>query len=177
MRAEDLRRRMGHLPDGLLRHIDRVVGEALVLAEAHGLDADHVALAAQGHDLARATPPDQLLRLALELGLNVSDVDRADPILLHGPVGAELLAREYGIEEPGVLRAARYHTTSYPGLGSLESVVFLADKLEPDKLRRDDALRPVRERALADLDDGVRAMVDLLTKRAVERGWALHPWL
>ena len=177
MRAENLRRRMDALPAGLLRHIDRVVAEAMPLAEAHGLDPDLVALAAQGHDIARATPPANLLRLAVHLGIDIGEIERDTPLLLHGPVGAALLARDHGIDNAAVLEAARCHTTARAGLGAIERVVFLADKFEPNKRRRDPALQRARELAFHDLDAGMLAVLDLLTERAIEQGWALHPWM
>lgn len=177
MRADELRRRMDGLPKGLLRHIDRVVAEAALLAEAHGIDPGRVALAAQGHDIARATPPAELLRLAAGFGLDVTDVDRAAPILLHGPVGGELLAREHGVDDDAAIRAARYHTTACAEMGAVERIIFIADKVEPQKRRGDRALQRARELARHDLDAALLALLDLQTARAVERGWALHPWL
>ena len=177
MRAEELRRRMDALPAGLLRHIDRVVAEAMPLAEAHGIDPDLVALAAQGHDIARAMPPDDLLRLAGDLGIDIGEIERNTPLLLHGAVGAALLAREHGIDDAAVLEAARCHTTARAGLGAIERIVFMADKFEPNKRRHDTGLQRARELALHDLDAGMLAVLDALTGRAVQQGWALHPWM
>ncbi len=177
MDAADLRRRMAALPGGLLRHIDRVVDEAALLAEAHGIDAGRVALAAQGHDIARAIDPDELLRQAVAHGIDVTAIDRATPLLLHGPVGAAMLAHEHGIGDDAVLRAARYHTTAFAKMGPIERIVFIADKIEPQKRRGTPELERVRETALADLNAAMRELVDLHTIRAVEMGWALHPWL
>ena len=177
MLAEELRRKMDGLPRGLLAHIDRVVAEAMLLSEAHGVDPGRVALAAQGHDIARATPPTDLLALARDFGVEFGEIERAEPILLHGPVGAELLAREYGVVDDAAIAAARYHTTSFAHLGEIERIVFLADKLEPNKLREDAALGRARELALHDLDAGMLAVLDWLAARAIERGWPLHPWL
>ncbi len=176
MRAGELRRRMDGLPAGLLRHIDRVVAEAARLAEAHGVDPDGVALAAQGHDIARALSPDELVRLAEGFGLAVTDIERRSPTLLHGPVGAEMLAREHGVGDDAAIRAARYHTTAYAGLGLIERIVFVADKVEPEKRRGQPELERIRVLALDDLDAAVLAILDLYTIRAVEQGWALHPW-
>ncbi|MSQ61648.1 MAG: hypothetical protein EXR43_03590 [Dehalococcoidia bacterium] len=114
MRTEDLRRRMDALPAGLLHHIDRVVAETMPLAEAHGIDPDLVALAAQGQDIARAMSPPDLLRLAADLGIDIGEIERETPLLLHGPVGAALLAREHGIGDAAVLEAARCHSTTAP---------------------------------------------------------------
>jgi predicted HD superfamily hydrolase involved in NAD metabolism len=167
---------MKHLPAGLLDHIDRVVAEAQRLAPRYGVDPERAALAAQGHDLARALEPGELLRLAHELGVPVDEADEAVPILLHGPVGARLLERDHGITDPEVLDAARYHTTARPAMSMLEKLIFVADKIEPDKVRQQARLEPVRRLAQAgDLDGAVLAYLDSQLQEAVRRRWLLHP--
>ncbi|HEY8490596.1 MAG TPA: bis(5'-nucleosyl)-tetraphosphatase (symmetrical) YqeK [Dehalococcoidia bacterium] len=176
MDAAALRARMGHLPAGLLEHIDRVVAEARRLAPRYGIDPERAALAAQAHDVARALPPAELLRLARELAVPTDEVDRAVPVLLHGPVGARLLERDYGVTDPEVLAAARSHTTGSPEMSPLEKLVFVADKIEPEKLRRRERLGEVRRLAEeGDLDGALLAYLDGQLLEAAARGWLLHP--
>jgi predicted HD superfamily hydrolase involved in NAD metabolism len=179
MLADELRRKMdaAGLPRGLLAHIDRVVAEAAMIAERQAVAPELVALAAQGHDVARARPPDELLRLATDFALPLTDVDRKEPILLHGPVGAELLTREYGVDDGTALRAARYHTTAFANMDVIERIVFVADKVEPNKRRNDADLERIRELALADLDGAALALLNYAIARALDKGWGLHPWL
>ena len=70
-------------PEGLLRHVQRVLVEALDLAGRYDLDRDRVELATWGHDLFRSFPPEEQLRLAVECGLPIEEADRADPVLLQ----------------------------------------------------------------------------------------------
>jgi predicted HD superfamily hydrolase involved in NAD metabolism len=163
------------LPGGLRRHIEAVVEEARRLARIHGVDEERAALAARGHDIARATRPDGLLRLASELGLSPNEVERAAPILLHGPVAARLLATRYGVEDEEVLAVARWHTTGRAGMSALEKVVFLADKVEPGKSRGRQELEEVRRLAESDLDRAVLLYLDQQVLEAVQQGWPLHP--
>ena len=81
------------LPKGLKTHISTVVEIARELAETHSADASEVYLASKGHDICRLTPPEVLLELATEFSVPISDVDREIPMLLHGPVGANILAQ------------------------------------------------------------------------------------
>lgn len=167
---EDLRR----LPKGLRGHIDRVVVEARRLAAAHGADGERAAFAALVHDVARALPGGELVRLAEDFGLPVSPLERANPILLHGPVGAELLARRYGVSDGEVLDAARYHTTGRPGMGLLERVLFVADKVEPGKVRGP-LMGRVRELAATDLDAAMVAFYIAQEEEHRRRGRTTHP--
>jgi len=172
---ESLREHIEGLPSGLRRHIEAVVAEARRLARLHGVDEERAVLAAWTHDIVRATDPEELLRLAHELGLNPNEVEEAAPVLLHGPVAARLLASRYGVEDEEVLAVARWHSTGQAGMSTLEKVLFLADKVEPGKAAGRADLEEVRRLAETDLDGAVLRYLDLQLVEAVGQGWPLHP--
>jgi predicted HD superfamily hydrolase involved in NAD metabolism len=151
------------------------VAEARRLALLHGVDEERAALAAWGHDIARALSPSELLAEAGRLGLAVDPVEEAAPILLHGPIAAAILSRDYGIDDADVLATARYHTTARAGMSTLEKVVFVADKIEASKVRGEPALARVRQLADADLDAAILEHLDQRLMEASRRRWPLHP--
>ena len=163
------------LPAGLLAHIDRVVALAAELARRHGLDEARTLLTAQAHDLLRAVEPAELLARAERRGLEVDPVERAEPVLLHGPLGACELRERFGIEDARVLHAVRWHTTGHPDFDAEAWAFFIADKAEPEKLARWPELRRVLDRAYTSLEAGARAYLDLSIERGVREGWQLHP--
>jgi predicted HD superfamily hydrolase involved in NAD metabolism len=170
-----LRAAVARLPRGLAEHVERAVAEARRLALLHGIDEERAALAAWGHDIARALSPSELLAEARRLGLTVDPVQEAAPILLHGPVAEAWLARDYGIDDAELLAAAHYHTTARAGMSTLEKIIFIADKIEAGKAKGNPAAAKVRQLAGDDLD---AAALEYLNRHAVEaarRGWALHP--
>jgi len=178
MRAqvEALKAAIGRLPRGLAEHVERVAAEADRLAVGFKeLDRERVGLAAWGHDIARALSPQELLAGARGFGLEVNPVEEEAPILLHGPVGAEILRQEHGIDDPQVLAAARFHSTGRAGMSLLERVIFVADKIEPGKVRAKPALARVRELADRDLDAAILEYLDQMLTMAREEGWPLHP--
>ena len=163
------------LPAGLQAHIYRVRDIAVELARCHGIDQQRAGVSMLAHDVARAMPDRELLRRAHELGLPVGTVERSVPVILHGPVGAELLAREDGLDDRSLHQAVCWHTTAHPSLDELGKLVFLADKLDPQKIGRYPYLAELRELALADLD---RAMLEFLTRETISmasRGELVHP--
>jgi len=173
---EALKAATGRLPRGLAEHVERVAAEAERLAAGfRELDREQVELAAWGHDIARALSPQGLLARARGLGLEVNPVEEEAPILLHGPVGAEILRQEHGIDDPQVLAAARFHSTGRAGMSLLEKVIFVADKIEPGKVRAKPALARVRELADRDLDAAILEHLDQMLVVAREEGWPLHP--
>ncbi len=173
---EALKAAIGRLPRGLAEHVERVVAEADRLAAGFKeLDREQVELAAWGHDIARALSRRELLARARGFGLEVSPVEEEAPILLHGPVGAEILRQKHGIDDPEVLAAARFHSTGRAGMSLLEKVIFVADKIEPGKVRAKPALARVRELADRDLDAAILEYLDQMLMVASEENWSLHP--
>ncbi len=172
---EALRDRVARLPSGLRDHVLRVEVEALRLAAAYGLESERLQLAVLGHDLYRAHGPKQLLSLATVLLGPPNPVEEAEPILLHGPLAALAMQAEYGIDDADVLNAARYHTTARPDMTLLEKALFLADKIEPEKVDRVPELEQVRRLAEHDPDEAILRYLDYQVRRSADLGWLLHP--
>jgi predicted HD superfamily hydrolase involved in NAD metabolism len=170
-----LAQRLAGLPAGLAAHVERVRGIARELAAAHGLDPDTADLAAAAHDVARHIPGPQLLAEAARLGIRPNAVERAVPVLLHGPVGAGWLAAEGSLGAGDALEGVRWHTTAHPDLAPLGQVLFIADKLDPHKARAYPFQGKVREAAARSLDDGVRVFLDGALRQHVDRGELVHP--
>ena len=167
--------RLRELPTSLRDHIERsrVVGQEL--AVRHGVDAVQADIGIAAHDLARAVKKRVLLREAERLSLDISFVERRQPLLLHGPVAAAWLNIEDGYHIDAVLEAVEFHTTGRPGLGEVAKVVFLADKLDPWKVERASFLKRVEELARADLDTAILHYLDKTIERLIEAGQMVHP--
>ena len=173
--TQRIQRRVSALPLGLQAHINRVRDIAVELATHHGVDPDRAALGMLAHDVARAMSDQELLNRAASLGLSVGTVENHVPVLLHGPVGAELLRREDGLTDQSLHQAVYWHTTAHPSLDTLGKIVFLSDKLDPQKIKRYPYQPYLRELAFADLD---RAILEFLTRESisqVSRGEMVHP--
>ncbi len=163
------------LSERLMAHIDRVVLLAGELAERHGLDVARVRLAAQGHDLLRAVADAELVERAETRGLEISSVERAAPVLLHGPLAAIELRERFGVTDDVVLDAIWWHTTGHPAFSDEAWAMFMADKVEPSKVSRSPELAAVRELADESLEAAAVAYLDFRLSEAVDRGWQVHP--
>lgn len=169
------RARWAHLPSGLLEHLERVSQGAENLAQRWGVDPEEAALAGFLHDVARAQPPEALLRQARELNLPIDPVEEAMPLLLHGPVAAALIREELQEAEEPIAAAICWHTTGRWGMTDLEKVVFLADKLDPDKLNAAADMQELVQAAEQDLDQAVLRYLDRSARHLLERGGLVHP--
>ncbi len=169
------------LPDGLVAHIDRVVALTDRLATLHGLDTGLARLMAQGHDLLRAVPPADLLEQAVARGIEIDPVERAEPVLLHGPLGALELRERFEVTDDRVLDAIWWHTTGHPEYPAEAWAMFVADKVEPHKVERWPALRSVFDAATGDdggdasLERAALRYLDLRHEEAVREGLQVHP--
>lgn len=180
--SEDIRAQIGALqqafeerPEGLLRHVQRVLVEALDLAERYDLDPERVELAVWGHDLFRSFPPADQLRLALECGLSLTAADRADPVLLHGPIAAVTLRERFGVTDDEAIAAVRDHTLGAAEMPMIAKVILLADKFEKRKRDRTPVMKAIRRLAWRDLDAALLCWADWKWVQERENGWQSHP--
>jgi predicted HD superfamily hydrolase involved in NAD metabolism len=172
---DQIKSRVEGLPKGLKEHIGRVQVVARDLADQHHIDPEKTRLGALAHDIARAMKEDQLLQKAVELGIKIHPVEAQVPILLHGPVAAEMLRSMDGMDDPDIYEAVYWHSTAHAGLGPAAKVVFLADKLDPQKITRYPYLEELRELAMKTLDG---AVLDFLTREIIvllRQGSLVHP--
>ena len=121
-----------------------------------------VDLGLAAHDLARHLDGPELLRRAEALNIPPCDVERRLPVLLHGHVAAAELEDD-GLMDPRVLESVRWHTTGRRGMGDVAKVVFLADKLDPQKARRYPFLPEIEDLARDSLDAALLRFLDLST--------------
>ncbi len=159
----------------LQAHLHRTAGVAADLAPRHGVDVERARLGSLAHDVAKAMSNKELLRQAARFELPVNMVERNNPGLLHGPVGAELLRHEDGIEDQSIYEAVCWHTFAHPDLDDLGKIVFLADKLDPAKIKRYPFQPYLLEVAQDDLDLAVLEFVTRQIAAVMAAGRMVHP--
>ncbi|MDA1010669.1 MAG: HD domain-containing protein [Chloroflexi bacterium] len=158
--------------------MDRVVAVADELARRWGLDVELARQMAQAHDVVRHLGDEEWLRRSEAYGIAVSEVERIAPVLLHGPVGAEELRQRFGVTDERILHAVRWHTPGHPDYSPEAWAMFIADKVEPRKVKRWKVLKKVRRDAFeVGLEAGALRYLDLRIKEAVRDGYLLQPEL
>jgi predicted HD superfamily hydrolase involved in NAD metabolism len=131
-------------------HTVRVVDQAVELAKRFGADIRKAELAAALHDYAKYKPLDEMKRWICEDRRLPKDLLDYHHELWHGPVGALMLEREIGLNDPEIMSAIRYHTTGRKHMSILDKIVFLADYIEPG--RDFPGVDEVRDTALKSID-------------------------
>jgi predicted HD superfamily hydrolase involved in NAD metabolism len=123
----------GELKPQRLEHSLATADEAVIMGRAFGGDLARLALAGLLHDRAKDLGDEGLLALGEARGLITDPAERENPSLLHGPVGAWLVSREWGVEDPVILEAIRLHTTGGRDMSREACIVFMADLIEPGR--------------------------------------------
>lgn len=162
------------LSDDRLVHTMSAAFTANRLASIHGLDVKACELAALLHDCAKCMDLRAMQWIARNAHLALLDVELQSAGLLHGPVGAVVAQRKYGVQDPQILTAIATHTTGYVGMTKFDMVIFLADKIEA---YRDDipALAEIRELAQTDLYRATYTMLKSSKEYVTLKNRPLHP--
>ncbi len=119
------------LSEKTLRHTLSVAGTMRALAGKAGIERVPAITAGLLHDCCKNMTPDALLATAESYGIPIHDLQRRTPKLLHGPVAAEEVKRQLGVDDEDVYEAIYWHTTGRPGLGRVGQALYLADFCEP----------------------------------------------
>ena len=162
-------------PAWLREHTQRVVAGAERLARIHELDPQRCAAGAAGHDIFRHLKADELLQRSRRHGIPIGEPELDAPIILHGPLAALHAQRELGVDDPDLLETIRHHTTAHPDLSDEGLAVFLADKIDPQKVARDPGLESVAAAAERDLPAAAALFLERRMIAQLAGGTLLHP--
>jgi predicted HD superfamily hydrolase involved in NAD metabolism len=114
-----------------LAHSERVADVACDLAVRFGVDADAARLAGLLHDWSRDESAAELLGHAQQHALQVCDMDRAVPYLLHAAVAASQVREAFPGIAPEIVDAIASHTVGEAVMTDLMRIVYIADTIEP----------------------------------------------
>ncbi len=162
------------LSEKRFNHSLRVVETALKMAEGLKVDKEKTHVASLLHDYAKNMSPEELLSIARRNQLISSWVEERQPGLLHGPVAAYLCKKEHGIEDEGILRAIRFHTTGCENMTTLDKIVYLADVIEPG--RTYEGVDELRDICKHDINRGLLFAFDRTIGYVIKRRMLIHPF-
>ena len=127
---------------------------AAAMAMRYGVDIDKAELAGLLHDCAKCIDDEEKLDECKKYGVELTDVEKRNPFLIHSKLGAVHAKELYGVKDEEILSAIRFHTTGKPDMTTLEKIIFIADYIEPG---RDKAanLQEIRRMSFVDIDEAM----------------------
>ena len=155
------------------RHSIGVMETAREMAVRFGEEPERAQLAGILHDCGKQYGHEESLRLMDALGYFPNDVERFDPSLLHGRIGAVLARERFKVEDDGILSAIACHTTGKVGMSLLDKIIYIADYIEPN--REGDWVYPMRAMAFRDLDRCLVMCADSTLTFVMKKGMPIHP--
>lgn len=133
-------------------HTLGVMYTAASMAMRYDEDIEQALMAGLLHDCAKCISADNKIKLCDKYHLNVTDVERENPSLLHAKLGAFLAAKKYHVEDKLIINAIASHTTGKPHMSLLEKIIYIADYIEPGRMELPN-MAEVRRMAFEDIDE------------------------
>lgn len=164
------------LPHKRYKHSLRVYETALEMIKAHGFEGDlaeRTAVAALLHDCGRVVNSKGCEAKAKEIGVAYTALEANQPILFHAIFGVYYAQKDYGVTDPEILEAIRYHTTGTSGMSPMAKLVFLADMIEP--ARDFSGVEELRAMSFKDLDEAMLMAYKNTIGYLIESGLLIHP--
>ncbi len=121
------------------------------LAAVTGESFDDAILSGLLHDLGKAFPEEEQVRLCGRYGISLSESEMKNHALVHAKLGAFFAEKEFGIHDEKILSAILFHTTGRPMMSAFEKILYVADYIEPNR-KEIPGLTDVRKIAFSDLD-------------------------
>ena len=176
--VDRIHRRIRRLPPGLQEHCQRVEQIARDLAERHGQDVEAIGLTGLAHDATKHfSGLENLLRMEEYDLPPVTEFERPQ----SGQSSTVWWARSCSSARtawghPQLYNAIYWHTTGDPTGGDpISHIVFLADKLDPVKVKRYPWQGELMELAENDLPAAMTMFLTRNVVRMLDKGSLVHP--
>ena len=108
------RKLMAELDKERYEHTLGVMYTAASMAMRYDADIDKALMAGLLHDCAKCISGENKIKLCDRYHLSVSEVEKANPSLLHAKLGAFLAAKKYHVDDKEIVNAIASHTTGRP---------------------------------------------------------------
>ena len=145
---------------------------AVALAKRWGADVTDAARAGILHDITKALDGPLQLTVCAEYGKILGEFSRKYPRTLHALTGSMVAERIFG-ENEAVVSAIRSHTTGKADMNLLETIIYVADYMEPN--RSFPGVERLRELAFSDLTAALKLGLEMTLEHLKEQGNEVSP--
>ena len=145
---------------------------AVELARRWGADETDAARAGILHDITKALDGPLQLTLCEAYGKMLTDFSRKYPKTLHALTGSLVAERIFG-ENPRVVSAICHHTTGRAGMNLLETIIYVADYMEPN--RDFPGVERLRELAYTDIQAALKLGLEMTLEHLKRQGSEVSP--
>ena len=157
------------------KRVPHVIGcsdTAKRLALQYGIDPENARRAGILHDITKALDGPLQLTLCKAYGKMLTDFSRKYPKTLHALTGSLVAERIFG-ENPQVVSAICHHTTGKAGMNLLETIIYVADYMEPN--RDFPGVERLRELAFTDIQAALKLGLEMTLEHLKKQGSEVSP--
>lgn len=152
---EKIQKKLKHkLKKERYQHTLGVMYTAGSLAMRYGENLEEALSAGLLHDCGKYPSIEKQLRQCQKYEIQLERAEAEVHALIHAKLGACLAEKKYGIDNPRILDAIRYHTTGRPDMSMLEKIIYLADYIEPGR-KMIPGLPEIRKLSFTEIDQAV----------------------
>ena len=153
-------------------HSIGVMEKAGELAKIYNLDIEKAKVVGLMHDIAKEMTQEEINNYIKLNNIEIDEIEKIQPHLLHGKIGADICKKEYGFTEV-MQKAILYHTTGNPDMDLFAKIIFIADKIE--KNREYEGVEQIRELASKDIDKAIIKVLENSIIKKVAEQKIIHP--
>jgi predicted HD superfamily hydrolase involved in NAD metabolism len=116
-----------------IAHSLRVAKVAEEVANKLKIDPNKAYTAGLLHDIAKDFTFEKAIQTCRNYNYTLSESELFNKKLLHAPISALIANHELNIKDTDILSAIKWHTTGRANMNTLEKIIYLADKIEPER--------------------------------------------
>ena len=140
-------------------------------AKIYEVNEEEARLAGMAHDIAKEMTHEEKIKYCNDNNIEIDDVERKSPGLLHAKVGADIAKKEFGFNDT-MTNAIANHTTGKKGMDTLSKILYIADFTSDDRPYEDKDY--FLELARKDIDKAVFESYCKAIQIRLEEGKTIH---
>lgn len=148
-----------------------VAEQCEILANIYKVDVCRARKIGLAHDIGKELSKEEKLKYANENKIQVDEVEKIKPGLLHGKIGADISKKKFGFDEE-MCDAIKCHTTGKKDMNVLEKILYVADATGTDRKWEDTDY--VRNLAKQDIDKAVLYLLNMTINEKIEKNELIH---
>lgn len=154
-------------------HSLRVANYCKRLAQIYKADENKAYLSGLVHDCAKNLEEYYMLNKKVNSDIILNIEEKNNLKIQHAPIGAAVCKNLYGISDNEIISAVRYHTTARENMSLIEKILFISDKIEPN--REYDTVEELRKIADYDIDKAIIKFLNDSFEYLEKNSQKIHP--
>ena len=156
-------------------HSVGVANTSVKLAKKFSVDTEKAYIAGLLHDCAREFENAELPSVAEKYHIEVGEIEKSVPLLLHAYIGAKMAQEIYHVDDAEILQAIHRHTVGAKNMTDLDKIIYFADMIEPNRNYPGvDKLRALAETS-NDLDEIIFTALNESIIFVAQKNSLIHP--